>query len=197
MLSRLDEALIWAFARYFKPRKILEIGAGYSTKTFENAIQKNVDSGSERAMHTAIEPFRTSIIQEMPHIKIIPLLLQDVDLSVFQDLEAGDFLFIDSSHVMKPHGDCVLEYLFILPMIKPGVIVHIHDVFLPFDYPAQWYKQKRAYTEQWVLAAFLHGNSDWEVLFATHLMATDYPSIFIENEIEPNGASFWIQRKQY
>ncbi len=96
-----------------------------------------------------------------------------------------------SSHVSQPYGDTLFELLWILPRLKSGVIVHVHDIFLPYDYPEVWTNldQARQYTEQWVLAAFLYKNQDWKVLWPTYYMSFNnfIPSL-------EGGGSFWFQR---
>jgi methyltransferase family protein len=104
--------------------------------------------------------------------------VQDLDLGFFNTLESGSILFIDSSHVVGVGSDVVREYLEILPRLKPGVIVHVHDIFLPCDYPRDavlnrlWF-----WSEQYLLQAFLSFNHQFEVLWASSAMQTHYPSV--------------------
>ncbi len=118
---------------------------------------------------------------------------------MFRSLAAGDILFIDSSHVIRPRGDVVFEYLEILPALDVGVIVHIHDIFLPRDYPAEWIVDEvRFWNEQYLLEAFLTLNSDWKVIGALnflrhhHYQELKAKCPFLTDDREPG--SFYIER---
>lgn len=123
---------------------------------------------------------------EHARVTTLTSILQEINLTVFTSLEAGDLLFIDSSHVTVPYGDVVFEYLFILPLIKPGVFIHVHDVFLPDDYPAVFMDELKNYTEQWLLALLLRSN-EYEVVWATHYMSKNHPELFRRNGLVPNA----------
>lgn len=104
-------------------------------------------------------------------IEVIRERVESIDKSIFRDLKENDLLFIDSSHVIRPQGDVVTEYLEILPMLSSGVIVHIHDIFTPRDYPEEWVLDEvRLWNEQYLLEAFLTFNSRFEILFANNYM---------------------------
>jgi hypothetical protein len=175
MYYRRESVTLYAMIRHFKPKQMVEVGSGFSTVAAHKALKKN---GGE-LKHVVIEPFRNNVVLEMVGADEITLkqqTIQEVDMSFFKNLNAGDLLFIDSSHVTQPYGDTILELIFILPLLPKGCIVHIHDIYLPFDYRvkgAPW-PEKEHYTEQWVLAAFLHGNTKWEVLWS---------AIYLENEV--------------
>ncbi len=104
--------------------------------------------------------------------------------------------YLCSSHVFQPYGDTMFEFFQILPRLKVGVIVHVHDIFLPFDYPPSWMQtQFRQYTEQYVLGAFLHGNSNWEVIFPTHYMLNYHQDeLKLNYKVTDGCASFWMRR---
>jgi hypothetical protein len=125
-----------------------------------------------------------------------------MDLSLFDQLEAGDMLFIDSTHMIKPRGDVVVEYLELLPRLKPGVFVHVHDIFTPWDYPREWIvSQNRFWNEQYLLEAFLSFNSDFQVLLALNYLkqrhsdklALSCPQ-FAKNPSGVHPGSFWMKR---
>jgi len=193
-----DDFLIFAMIMHFAPSKIVEIGSGFSTKTAHTAL--NALPGDNRSI-TCIEPFRYSVInvdQEGKYpVQIIKKLVQEVDDEVFLSLQSGDILFIDSSHVIQPFGDTILELIFILPRLADGVIVHIHDICLPENYPEVWLNDasKSQYTEQYMLGAFLYGNVKWKVLWANWVMGLKFPELFREIGLpgQPHG-SFWIQK---
>jgi hypothetical protein len=140
----------------------------------------------------------------MPWLEQLPLTVvrkkvEDINLQFFSDLDKNDILFIDSSHIIRPQGDVLFEFLEILPSLKKGVIVHIHDIFTPKNYLKQWLeKEVRFYNEQYLLEAFLTHNSQWKIIGALNYLHHNYfenlkaiaPSVTSERE----PGSFYIQR---
>lgn len=165
------DAEIWFHViRHFKPRRIVEIGSGYSTQMAKIAIDLNkFDDPSYACAHICIEPYEMPWLEDLG-VHVIRKKLEDTDQSLFQDLEPNDILFIDSSHMIRPQGEVLLEILQILPCLKPGVIVHIHDIFTPRDYPMAWIEQPRFWNEQYLLEAFLTENKSWEILLALNML---------------------------
>ncbi|HPV43795.1 MAG TPA: class I SAM-dependent methyltransferase [Spirochaetota bacterium] len=161
--------------RYKKPSKIIEIGSGNSTKMARLAIEKNKnDNPLYSCEHICIEPFEKPWLEQMD-ITLLRQKVENTDISVFKRLEENDILFIDSSHVIRPQGDVVYEYLEILPQLNKGVIVHIHDIFTPKDYPEEWvFGDIRLWNEQYMLEAFLTTNQSWKVIAALNLLRHDY-----------------------
>jgi hypothetical protein len=126
--------------------------------------------------------------------------VQQVPVETFQQLEAGDVLFLDTSHVIKSQNDVEYEFLHILPTLKPGVIVHVHDIFTPYDYPEELLigngGNRGGSNEQYALECLLSGG-DWEVMLPVHLLWRDYRAQFnqlarMEDEIKP--AAFWFRK---
>ncbi|MCX6722976.1 MAG: class I SAM-dependent methyltransferase [Candidatus Staskawiczbacteria bacterium] len=189
--------------RYFKPKKIIEIGSGNSTYLSTQAVLKNKEENGKTAEFITVEPYPCKIIQEgFPGLtKLIKKEVQDVNLDEFDKLEENDILFIDSSHVLKIGGDVQYEYLKILPRINKGVIIHIHDVFFPVEYPKRWVLQEhRFWTEQYLLISFLMFNKDFEILWAGSYMNLNYSNLLKDafNSYDKNtswSSSFWIRRK--
>ena len=106
---------------------------------------------------------------------MIRMRVEEVGNQLFEELEPGDLLFIDSSHVIRPQGDVLTEYLDILPSLRPGVIVHVHDIFSPRDYPPEWLTESLLlWNEQYLLEAFLTSNRDWEVLGALNMLKHEH-----------------------
>ena len=193
MMDVPDLVMIWAMVRAFQPRQVLEIGAGYSSYVFDKAIVACREKGGDCGRHVAIEPYRSKVLAHLQkRVDIVQTPLQHVPLDTFKRLGRNDILFIDSSHVTRPYGDVVYEFLFILPQLRPGVIVHVHDIFLPDDYPEAWMREQRSYTEQWLLAAFLHGNQDWKVLWSSSYMSSRHGRL-VGDDME-GGTSFWMQK---
>ena len=161
-----DGVVLYSMLRHFKPRRVVEIGSGFSSALMLDVSEKFLNGTVE---FTFIEPYPERLKeiagQSPAKCKLIQDFVQSVDMSVFRALEKGDILFIDSSHVGKIGSD-VLHILFnILPEIKEGVIIHIHDIFWPFEYPEKWIENGRAWNEVYLLRAFLACNRDYEILF--------------------------------
>jgi predicted O-methyltransferase YrrM len=196
-----DAEILYCMVRNFKPRRIIEIGSGFSTLLTAEALSYNKSEGHE-AEFTAIEPYPPEFLQkQLPHpVNLKATRVQDVPLDVFRQLGAGDILFIDSSHVVKIGSDTLYEFLQILPILAPGVIVHVHDIFLPREYPRSWVLgDYRAWNEQYVLQAFLSGNKDFSILWSGALMHYRYPekltAAFQSYDPAKNlPASFWMRR---
>lgn len=160
---RLDGAAAYALVRSRRPRRIVEIGSGHSTRFMARAI---ADGGLETEL-TAIDPApRADIAGIARHI---PALVADADPAPIRALEAGDILFIDSSHIAQPGTD--VDHLFgrILPALPAGVLVHVHDILLPDPYPDAW--RWRGYNEQLIAVALMAGGA-FRPLFASHYVAT-------------------------
>jgi hypothetical protein len=104
-------------------------------------------------------------------VTVLRQRVEEVEESVFSDLQDGDLLFIDSSHVIRPDGDVVFEFLQLLPILRPGVMVHVHDIFTPKNYRQEWLVDEvRLWNEQYLLEAFLTHNTEWEVVCALNFL---------------------------
>lgn len=202
-IESVDGEILYCITRYFKPKKIFEIGSGNSTYLFAQAILKNKEEdGDYKCELVAIEPYPNDILKAgfSGFSKLIPKKVQNIPLSEFKKLTENDILFIDSSHVLKIGSDVQYEYLEILPRLNKGVIVHFHDIFLPAEYPKEWIlKDHRFWTEQYLLQAFLAFNDNFEVLWAGSYMHLKYSdklevalSSYKRNERCPG--SFWIRK---
>jgi hypothetical protein len=169
--NNLDADMWYNYIRHFKPKRIIEIGSGNSTKLATLAIAKNKDvDANYHCEHICIEPFEMPWLESL-NIKVYREKVETFPLDFFSQLEANDILFIDSSHVLRPQGDVLFEFLEILPVLKPGVIVHIHDIFTPQDYPHQWVvDDNRLWNEQYLLEAFLSYNNQWKITSALNLL---------------------------
>lgn len=157
--------------RAMKPARIVEIGSGFSTLLARMAIAVNQrDSGNYTCVHQCIEPYEMPWL-ETTGAEIIRRRAEEMEVSFFASLESGDILFVDSSHMIRPYGDVLFEILEVLPVLRPGVVVHFHDIFSPRNYPHQWLaRDVRFWNEQYLLEAFLSGNSDWKVLGALNML---------------------------
>jgi len=194
-----DAEFWYSIVRRIKPKNIIEIGSGNSTIVAKLALEKNASEvPGYSCNHTCIEPYEAPWLESMG-VSLIRRKVEDVDQSVFSTLGAGDILFIDSTHMIKPQGDVLVEFLEILPKLKSGVIVHVHDIFSPRGYIDEWVKEKIFFwNEQFLLEAFLTHNKDWKVLAALNYLHRDYPAEFkavcpfVTPDREPG--SFYIER---
>lgn len=186
--------------RHFKPKRIVEIGCGNSTLLIAQALR---NEGLESACEfLCIEPFPPAYLQPLPEgvSKLINSDVQSASLDHFKSLESGDILFIDSTHVSKIESDVVYEYLEILPVLKPGVIIHIHDIFLPYEYPKNWIEDLRFFwNEQYMLKAFLLFNNNFNVMVPSHAMYREQQKIFEKmvpslRETTHPPSAFWMVR---
>ena len=198
LFDGVDALVAYCMVRHFLPRLILEVGSGFSSLLLGQAFAKNKSSGL-----ICIEPFPREFLRKgfLGLHSLIEKRVQDIDLAFFSQLRSGDILFIDSSHTVKIGGDVNYLFLEVLPRLNPGVIVHVHDIFLPFDYRRDWVKEElRFWTEQYLLQAFLAFNSEFEVLIANSYLSYCYgkdlkatfPSLPVLG-----GGSFWMRRKQF
>jgi hypothetical protein len=162
---RLDAAAAYAMVRGLKPRRIVEVGSGHSTRFLARAV---ADGGLDTHI-TSIDPEPRASIRDLP-VEWLQVPVQRVP--AFPPLGPGDILFIDSSHQIKPGSDVEFLLKAVLPMLPAGVRVHFHDIFLPDDYPAEW--QWRRYNEQAAVAALIESNV-FSVDFASHAVVSRAP----------------------
>ena len=198
-----DAEILYCIIRHFKPKKIIEIGSGYSTYLSAQAILKNEEENGNKTELIAIEPYPDEVLKSgfSGLSKLILTKIEEIDLSEFSELKENDILFIDSSHVLKIGNDVQYEYLEILPRLNKGVIIHIHDIFLPMEYPKKWVlEMHRFWNEQYLLQSFLAFNSAFEVLWAGSYMHLRHPeklekafSSYNRKMVGPG--SLWIRKK--
>ena len=170
-------AAMHSMVRHFRPRQIVEVGAGFSTRVLANAARLNA-AGGHPVQVTAIDPYPGELLRGgFPGLhRLLPLKVQAVDLSIFTDLRANDILSIDTSHAVRLGGDVVHLYLNILSRLNPGVLVHIHDIFLPHDYPRQWVADRRFFwNEQYLLQAMLVYSRRLQVIWGQKYAESHFP----------------------
>jgi uncharacterized UPF0146 family protein len=166
-----DAEFWYNIIRLKKPKRIIEIGSGNSTKIARLAIDMNIKLDTHyQCKHICIEPYEMAWLEKIG-VEVIREKMENVNISFFEQLEADDILFIDSSHMIRPQGDVLTEYLELIPTLKSGVIVHIHDIFSPRDYPKEWIVDEvRFWNEQYLLEAFLSCNSEWKIIGALNFL---------------------------
>lgn len=195
-LDGLDTLALYGFVAARRPKLYLEIGSGNSTKVVRRAVR---DHGLATRM-VSLDPYPRAEIDALCD-EVVRSNMQSLPLERFDALEAGDILFIDGSHRVFMNSDVAVLFLDVLPRLKPGVVVHIHDVYLPFDYPermSEWY-----YSEQYMLAAaLLAGHAGFRVLLPGHYaasradIAAALDGFWSRNEMRDvprGGTSFWLE----
>jgi Methyltransferase domain len=199
-----DAAIHYCILRYFKPRRICEIGSGFSTLLTLRALEATrAENPHYQCDVLTIDPFPSDALKAATSdaVRFRETEVQRVSTTEFENLRAGDVLFIDSSHVLKTGSDVQWEYLEILPRLAPGVLVHAHDIFLPREYPERWIREKRRFwNEQYLLQAFLSFNSAFEVLLSAALLHHRHPEVLartfaIYHSSHESPGSFWFRRK--
>jgi len=196
MFDGTDALVYYCIIRHFQPKVVVEVGSGLSTRLAALAALRNghssviaIDPQPSEALSNGFDGLTTLRAERVEHI----------ELDFFSRLSANDVLFIDSSHVSKIGGDVNFLFLEVVPRLGPGVIVHVHDVFLPAEYPREWVLERgRFWTEQYLLQAFLTFNDTWEVLFANNYLGLEHGEALRKTfPSSPwwGGGSFWMRRR--
>lgn len=194
-----DGVMLYSLLRHLAPKRVIEIGCGYSSALMLDTDELHLGSAVD---FTFVEPYPElleSLMTEADRerVTIKPVAVQDVDLAVFDQLEAGDICFIDSTHVSKLGSDVNRLMFDVLPRLAPGVVVHIHDIDHGFGYPSEWVEEGRAWNESYLVRAFLAFNDSFEILawnpflHREHegFMDTQFPMAATER-----GNSLWLRR---
>jgi predicted O-methyltransferase YrrM len=199
-----DAELLWAMIRHLRPRRVLEMGAGYSTLVAAAACRANERDGVSATLVSVDPEPRIELDQGLDGLSKLELTsTTELPLERFLELDSGDVLFVDTSHVVKMGSEVNYLILEVLPRLRPGVFVHFHDIFLPYEYPRQWFEHGTFLNEQYLLQAYLAHNTTYEVVFAAHaaaradrrrlaalLRSLDDP----RSSDSPGPAAFWIRR---
>lgn len=190
-----DASIYYSMIRYFKPKHCIEIGSGYSTLLAARAAKLNNTTEFE-----AIEPYPFEWLEQIENLsRLTKSKIQDVPLEYFDKLEENDILFVDNSHVCKVGSDVNHIILRILPRLKAGVIIHFHDIFLPFEIAKSWVKEKALFwNEQYLLQALLIGGDSYKTILPVHYLSR-YDSSILEavTGCKPEvfgGGSYWIKK---
>lgn len=185
-----------------KPRRYIEVGSGFSSCAAIDINERHLDGGADM---TFIEPHPEMFLelvgaQTRYSSCLYRMKLQDTPIELFASLQPADIVFIDSSHVAKTGSD-VLDYFFrVLPTLRKGVLIHIHDIFFPFEYPSSWLEEEnRSWNEAYFLRAFLSLNdqyrviyfSDWVYKCHRELVAASMPLC-----VQHRGGSIWIEKRE-
>ena len=156
-----DAEILYSVLRHFQPDHVLEVGSGFSTRVMRRAI----NDGKLSTRITSIDPLPNTDVQPYAD-KYLKARVEDIEVEeILRLLSPGDILFIDSSHTIQTGGDVPYLFLEVLPRLQAGVLVHIHDIFFPFDYPSDWVMDGWGWNEQYLVHAFLAGNKTFEILW--------------------------------
>lgn len=199
-----DAHLYYGLIRHLKPRKIIEIGSGQSTRLAAAAARRNTEDDRSACKITAIEPYPPESLRALSsEVDIVVAKLQSVDLAIFDALAENDILFINSTHVLREGNDVQTIYLEILPRLRNGVYVHVHDISLPERYPQEYFKQGLFWNEQYLLQAFLAFNErftvvwpgNWMMVHHRDLMLKTFPEINVMRQHYPASepSAFWMR----
>jgi len=196
-----DAICLYSMIRYLNPKKIIEVGSGYSScailDTNELFFNGSIDC-------TFIDPYPDLLLslikeEDKKRITLIPKNLQDVDLAVFESLSSGDILFIDSTHVSKVDSDVNYIFFEILPHLASGVHIHFHDVWYPFEYWPDFIYKGLSWNEAYFVRAFLQYNNAFEIVFFNEYLEKLYPKKFKDKMplcMKNTGGSIWIKKTQ-
>jgi hypothetical protein len=194
-----DARLLFALVRGRSPRSIVELGSGQTSRVIAQAVRMNVAFG-QACSYRAFDPFPTAIDEDLPGLtELVRLDAQAIPEGVFSDLKSGDMLIVDTTHTVKVGSEVNRIVLRLLPLLASGVLVHFHDISLPYEYPRYLLEDYGLYwSEQYLLQAFLSMNQSFEVLCAVHALTRDRPQaaaavgLAAENQ---GGGAFWIRRR--
>jgi hypothetical protein len=195
-----DAHLLHAMVRELRPARVHELGSGQSTLVLAGACRRNAADGAP-VHYEVVDPYPTVAPPGTPGVtRFRQEPAEGLPIEWFEQLGAGDVLFVDTTHTVKVGSDVNRIVLDVLPALRPGVIVHFHDVFLPYEYPRAWAEDYGLYwSEQYLLQAFLSGNPAWEVLCPLHALAReDEARLRAALPGAPAGigcGAFWIRRR--
>lgn len=193
--------------RHFKPRHVIEVGSGNSSLVIAKALSLNAQDTSEEAEYISVDPYPQSMIEGglTALTRLVKERVELLDVSFFDRLGNNDVLFIDSGHVVRIGGDVNYLILDVLPRLAQGVIVHFHDIGLPYEYAKAYFanpKFRMFWTEAYLLQAFLCYNTKFEILLALNYLMTEHQEVFRAafplydpDKYRAVSGSFWIQRK--
>jgi len=195
-----DASIYFAMLCLHRPKRIIEIGSGFSSACALDTIERCFEHKVEI---TFVEPYPAlleSLLKRSDRVstRVLPHGVQDVGLDTFRELEAGDILFIDSTHVLKTGSDVHYEFLEILPVLQPGVLIHVHDIFWPFEYPKSWVvDENRSWNELYALRAFLMYNPTFRVEFFNDFFVRKH-SAMVQHDcpamLQNPGGGIWLRK---
>jgi predicted O-methyltransferase YrrM len=198
--SYADAIFLYCLMREMRPKRVIEIGSGFSTAVMLDTAERFLDGRLEL---TCIDPYPQrleSVMQpgDADRVRLVRSPVQALPLDELTALDSGDILFIDSTHVAKTGSDVNFIVFEVLPRLVPGVVVHFHDILYPFDYPIVWVAEGRAWNEAYLLHAFLAYNETFEIVLFNDLIAKLHPEVLRDDFplcTKNTGGSLWLRRR--
>jgi hypothetical protein len=196
MYGLADAAQLQGFIRWRRPQRIIEVGSGFSSAAALDAVEHFLTS---RPQMTFIEPYPERLdalltADDRRHCEVLVERVQDVPLARFLELQAGDILVIDSSHVSKTGSDVNHLFFEVLPRLASGVLVHLHDIGFPFEYPRPWVEEGRSWNEAYLLRAFLSFNERFRIALWNGCLRALRPDAFTAVPNLRGGSQIWLDR---
>ncbi|MGE4428619.1 MAG: class I SAM-dependent methyltransferase [Solirubrobacteraceae bacterium] len=198
--NSLDAATLHAMLRHVRPRRVIELGSGVSTLVMLQALARNREDGAPSTLDV-FDPYpRLPTERGLDGAGTLHrTAAEHVAAERFATLEAGDVLFVDTTHTVRVGGDVVRIMLDVLPRLAPGVIVHIHDILLPYEYHRLWFESGWYWQEQYVVQAVLQDNPHWEVVLPNHQLHREHADVvrhrvptFVEGS---QPSALWLRRR--
>lgn len=192
-----DGIVLFGMTRHFAPRRIIEVGSGFSSALLLDTVERFGDRATEL---TFIEPYPDrlqQLLRPQDKVTLIDKPVQSVPASFFEQLQANDILLIDSSHVTKTGSDVNYLVFEVLPRLQPGVVIHFHDIF-SFEYPIEWLREGRAWNEAYLIRAFLQYNSAYEILLMSSYVSSRYDAEFARQYpllTHIPGCALWLRKR--
>lgn len=194
-----DAIFLFCMIKHFKPKKIIEIGSGFSSALMLDTNDKFFNA---EISCTFIEPNPDRLLSLVnqrgsKNIEILKTPLQNINTEIFSQLDKNDILFVDSTHVLKTFSDLNMILFDILPLLHKGVLIHFHDIFYPFEYPKKWIYNGRAWNELYALRAFLQFNDSFDIILFNTFLEHFHEQFFLENMplcLENRGGSIWLSK---
>jgi methyltransferase family protein len=199
--SYADAISLYSIIRNFRPKRIVEVGSGYSSAVIIDTNRLFFDGAIDC---TFVEPYPDRLLSLVPESglqgwRLLRNKVQEVELAIFEELDAGDILFVDSTHVSKVGSDVNWLIFQVLPTLKAGVLIHFHDVFYPFEYPREWIYKGWAWNEAYLLRAFLAYNREFRIVYFLDYLARfhrDRLAAAMPLCLKNTGGGLWIRRRK-
>jgi predicted O-methyltransferase YrrM len=200
-----DAQILYSMIRHLRPARVVELGSGYSSLVIAAALARNSAEGQQGA-HLVVDPFPSAALsaQFWEQSELLEQKAEETPVEqLASSLSRADILFVDTSHAVRIGGDVTFIILDVLPALRDGVVVHFHDIFLPWHYPREWFEDHEWYwAEQYMLQAFLAFNAAYEVLVSVHLLARkhgdrlrDLAPLARHIKSEYECQSLWLRRR--
>jgi predicted O-methyltransferase YrrM len=196
--SYTDGIMLYSMIRHFTPKRIVEIGSGYSSALMMDTNERFFDG---RIRLTFVEPYPERLYSLMSEkdkaaATVLEKPVQEIDPAHFSALEPGDILFIDSSHVAKCGSDVNYIFFEIFPLLQKGVLIHFHDIFYPFEYPKEWVFNGWGWNEDYFLKAFLMYNDQFAIRLFSHYLHLHHREAFAGMPLtyRNTGGNFWMEK---